>query len=1531
MKKLKIAIFVTVISSAVSFSASELGVVDKGLPDSFEIEASAAVDPDDYACSEIVETPSETYVDSNHANFDPTIVPGVTLVDAEAGIYRYEPEVRLYDAKPIRDTAYRQTHQDRVSLGLIIPAGESIEIRLIEEGYSEDQKISLLTGDTSVEIYRANITSTDWQTFTAVKDSLLYSETPGYDPNGIQLGFEFKFSYAQMAPTYYEGSNVDWQSWVDSFRDSGARWTSLEGETISFMVGCDEITQLRSVSLSEEELGVEPLFDYYTSIDTFYTQLLGANDQQDDPLHFGGERRTMVRRNYNASGFLYYYYGYIASAGKNSVVSNYMVNTYNKWGPPHELGHGYDVAHIGEFGEAWANIYTHNWRVAEGRGEGSIFNNNREEVEENFFSLNQDSTLDITQIVVLFSKPMEALGQDVFAQYNILYREHLNSDDQELVNNFKRLNGVNGYAYTLIEQGYDINMFFDQFYHMTDFVKGKAFTTDAVTYYPLAKYITDETKIESLMTENEYVSKYQLIDSNVANSLGEREITININIDNIDNLIGTTIELSDGINQYQVAITDSGQSITLPYGVYRVNTPMSHSGMYTIDSKSDYIIVNETGNPEFTINYKSVNDGIDIKEYNKFDILASSGYTYVETRINEDGSNIYFKYAGRTASSAYGDNIYAKVVLFDDHNNVVYRDVIHGNDTNNEYLEFEFGPGYRLELYVAETGKLLVSDPFWIGDVPYLSTKTNDNIYLMTDYGLIDYNWTNETLQQYIIAITERYEEYYLSVEDIDYNKNAYVRFMTLVYLIDDETIRNEYINKYGFDHNYPFTKNDRVIIDVDAGITDIKNQIIVEDIIDGEIDDFTVDDTNVDYSQEGEYPVIITATNSSGHTSNIQVEVIVASQSRLLIDDITNISWENFALGEIVDTVVFDFNEWSDYEVVLNEELITNIDDTWHIESTDELEYVLIEPKYEIDTDESAHFSIKYESTASNGSHLSPNAIVEVLTKPAYERTDEALNYAEELTDELAWYITNNNSQINHVIQQEGETVKTSNILDTNYNTFDLITNSNSHIVDLMSCTLPKGDKKLNCNSHNATNMELTQAETNPKYTTNKYTGIRFAPGLEGSIDVLSVSLDAKVQSYAEIKTDVDSIEVAPGTSLESITASVNPRFYQFIEYEVTDLAESLTIDNIIDDGGYDSKVGGTYVITYGYEDRLEKTGYTTKQISVTVKEPEVIVINDIKNIDWSIIEAGDIMEVSMQAFDSWLDYEVVLNDQLATYDEATDSWTIIRTEEDEYAIIEPLYELDLSKPARFSVKFDSASSYGPIFSKNGFIQFYTRPNYERIDDSINYGNSGTKENAWYLTNYGSNLSQVYKEDGSFKISNSIPIADYNTFDLFIDNANATSKMASCALPNNDKDSECSADKATDLYVIEPAINGQFATNNYVGIRFAPGFDSYIDISSISLDATVKSYAEITVAQENLTVDVGTPIDEVLLQVNPQYNEFINYQATVVNEPLDQSAIVDLNNYDSQTPGTYQLTLAVDNGMENPTLTTKEIEITVS
>ncbi len=361
-----------------------------------------------------------------------------------------------------------------------------------------------------------------------------------------------------------------------------------------------------------------------------------------------------------------------------------------------------------------------------------------------------------------------------------------------------------------------------------------------------------------------------------------------------------------------------------------------------------------------------------------------------------------------------------------------------------------------------------------------------------------------------------------------------------------------------------------------------------------------------------------------------------------------------------------------------------------------------------------------------------------------------------------------------------------------------------------------------------------------------------------------------------------------------------------------------------------YTPITNGVLIVSYKASSEIEKTA--------PVATNKTVHVEDIHELDWTLLNVGDQLDIDVQDLDNFNDY-VYMQDEwkdIATYSPEKNTYTLVADERDIQPSVQPKYVVDTDEEIYFGTTYNANSTRG-FFGLYGYIQMITRPNYNYTHSESSWSNAGSGENSWYASvdpDYAKGVKLKYKEEGSFKSTKYAAFNfDWNTQTVHIDPANAYGEFMLCTLPENNMTYNCNHKEATNVASIGYAIKPKYLTNQFISMRFNAGTykeESELEILGLNTHAYVESFGEITTSNKKIYVGLGTSLEEAHDKTDPRYNEFVENVVTAVGREIPFSDLQDDGGYDPDTVGVYKFEYKVEKGFDGGFVDTEYVDVHV-
>ncbi len=331
-------------------------------------------------------------------------------------------------------------------------------------------------------------------------------------------------------------------------------------------------------------------------------------------------------------------------------------------------------------------------------------------------------------------------------------------------------------------------------------------------------------------------------------------------------------------------------------------------------------------------------------------------------------------------------------------------------------------------------------------------------------------------------------------------------------------------------------------------------------------------------------------------------------------------------------------------------------------------------------------------------------------------------------------------------------------------------------------------------------------------------------------------------------------------------------------------------------------------------------------------------VYVEDIHNLDWTLLNVGDTLNIDVQDLNNFNDY-IWMQDEwkdIAVYSPENNSYTLVSDERDIQPSIQPKYVVDTDEEIYFGTTYNASSTRG-FFGLYGYIQMITRPSYNYTHSESSWSNAGSGENSWYASvdpDYTKGVKLKYKEEGRFKTTKYAEFNyDWNTQTVHIDPKNAYGEFLLCTLPEGNTTYNCNHKDATNVTSIGYQIDTKYLDNKFISLRYNAGTykeNSALEILGLNTHAYIESFGEITTSNKQVYVGAGTTLEEAHNKADPRYNEFIENQVTAVGREIEFSDLVDDGGYDPDTVGVYTFAYNVEKGFDGGFVDTEYVDIHV-
>ncbi len=663
------------------------------------------------------------------------------------GITETKELYSIIDGSFFSSTVYipRGDNHDAQHLGIYLLAGESMTLKLTGDALpSANLTVRLLTDDSAKEEFITLPCDGTEITVTANYDCVPMIKTP-VDNNLGRYTVEFTVAAKHELPVYTEGDGND-ETFYSAWETSNAPYGIIESDRVIFLVPyCDR----RAVQTNGKFASIAAMLAYFDAMLEQYDRFAGLEDAETaDPWNVNTKSRYLIKADAHGAGAAYYSSNHVAM--NDSSMGGFFQPA---WINTHELGHGYGVVFSGtdstgiDVGEVWNNIYGYYYETLQEPGETWVSSywlpreaENLADYEKSransgyydcgdyhamlFFWLN---IFDIDDPETLMAELNRAYRSDV---YNKVEREY---------------SGADLYAKYLTElSGYNLLPYFESWgFDIDETLKESLITSSKYENVISLRLLTEtDEEAQALAEKLDIRDVYSLVSTSQLKEAGctaEGKATINIEIDNIEELMGQTVVVTDGkttVEQY--TIDGTSKQLTLPIGIYTVEFPASNSGTYSADNQQCFFTVTTNASSDVTAKYTE-RSGNFLAGYT-IQFLGLSNWEYMTAVYDPDTMQVQIDKASGAPHSYFEDSQYSSITVTTTDGNVIFTSTQTGNDSASFNKTLDVDIGYIITVSHSEAGSRLSVYPTQLCNANYYEfgsfPSSTDISFRITQYGL---------------------------------------------------------------------------------------------------------------------------------------------------------------------------------------------------------------------------------------------------------------------------------------------------------------------------------------------------------------------------------------------------------------------------------------------------------------------------------------------------------------------------------------------------------------------------------------------------------------------------------------------------------------------------------------------------------------------------------------------------------------------------------------------------------------------------
>lgn len=718
----------------------------------------------------------------------------------------------------------RGYYHDRQNLGIWMPQGSSIQIRIVNaETFNQDLMIQFKNDDSETESSdddKLKIPADgSWVTLSNTKetDSVPFITTP--KSTTVQPVVEYKYTDALKEIPYYRYGDSQ-QAFFDAWDESQAPFAIIEGSAATFLVPvCDKNNIINSSYGNKKDVyrfkTLDEMLEWYAAFVKQYDAYAGLDFDAKEPWNQNVRAKFFIKANAHGAGQAYYSKDHSAYNGKS--LDTYLVRD---WLSLHEFGHGYEgaiAAQENPFVETTNNILGYYFEPTYRPEEdfGWLLENFTGTKAQCYAQLGQrmkdrlDTTNTFADIVeggnyynvslYMFTNLMNKLGpQKAVSAMHSYYR-------QVYYLTGKKMASSDALAESLDTLGYNVLPYFKAWHIVpSGKVEDKIYAMDKPMLYFLKELIPDDTACETTRVQLGLEGIYSLVSTDDLSATGYiSQVSMDVQIDDLEQVKGKKILIKNGDKVVkELTISDSRVTCELPVGIYKVEMPSPKSNIYQYGN--EYLVAS-AGNVSKTLVYTK-QSGNPLADDAQIQLLGLGDALVATVKVDTVSQKLIWTLSS-TTPHMYIDGTYISIqVLSPDGKELYSRELQGKQKTEKSNLKVDFPVGSKLILYHRESKGRQRFMSSYTGEILsdyQIAESGQTTTYLMTEKGLMQSDWKNEKQMNVYAQTLSQYSQYLfenMTREEIAESSQYHNQKTTILLAYEklDEDAKKAYQRQYG-------------------------------------------------------------------------------------------------------------------------------------------------------------------------------------------------------------------------------------------------------------------------------------------------------------------------------------------------------------------------------------------------------------------------------------------------------------------------------------------------------------------------------------------------------------------------------------------------------------------------------------------------------------------------------------------------------------------------------------------------------------
>ncbi len=815
----------------------------------------------------------------------------------------------------------RCNYGDRQLFGIYMPEGTSINVRVLEADSNID--MAFITDDSWKDTalsplkFDKNKQEQDWVTISnnngksenkdtkEVTTNLSFDAVPLFtskvlskEDNSLTKTYKVELEYdTSVKELVYYHYKDDETEFFEKWKERKDSYAVVENEVLTIVVPFADVDKLINHNLWTDTFKtLDEYFEYYKKVVDRMDEIIGLSLNPEDVLDQNVRTKYLVRANVHGAGAAYYAGSHVGSNG-SSIAAFFQMN----WGGLHEIAHGYqgtfgrtgnlaghtsDTMNLGETSNNILGYYIQTDKsIYTGKTEwlGKMSKIEEEKNQERFKTEKTYYDKDVSAKLYMVINLFDAFeGPDTYSKMFKWYRRQMNAG--------RTMTNQDAYVEAIADI-YNVNIIpYMEAWQLdiSDEVKEKVYSQDMPTLNIL-KDIVSEESITKVMNGEEISEKYDLVTNDILKNYNiTGNLTINIDIDNIENVKGKIIKIKQADEIVKNA-TIEGNTVkidNLPVGTYYVQMPVNSN------YSQDYIYVQIKEGKENVYNY--VYEKAEEKKYDNYQRIEVQGI------YGTKGCGVIFSDNYTKANISFGGsnmgNAGNYLKILDENGNVIIEEKADTIENNVNYFSYKkdsydvnIKPGYKIEIKNSNIGKVKVFSTLSTNVIDEFTSKNADITYVVTENGLkletmtddeaekISYNILKEELTKIIKEYKENVTDEELDNKLINFKKKSEVYIAYNALKDEDKEEFKELINRILQGGKPVITTATNTLTYKTGTNVDLYSLINAKDNEDGEIkidENSTQIETDLNKNEEGQYNVTYSVSDSDNNITQYKMKI---------------------------------------------------------------------------------------------------------------------------------------------------------------------------------------------------------------------------------------------------------------------------------------------------------------------------------------------------------------------------------------------------------------------------------------------------------------------------------------------------------------------------------------------------------------------------------------------------------------------------------------------------------------------------------